>query len=83
MGRKYFGWEQVLEFIWQQCDKYGICNGDAKTLAGKFHVMEDEAHEVLGALSHRRLIESLVPGTYAIMRWRERDEAGEEEQCSR
>jgi hypothetical protein len=54
-----------------RADNDGIWNGNAATLAAEFRVAEDEAHDTLGELCDRRLIERLVPGTYAIVRWRE------------
>jgi hypothetical protein len=41
-------------------------------------VSEDEAHEALRDLCDRKLIETLVPGKFAIVKWRERDVAEEE-----
>ena len=48
-------------------------------MAADFHVSEVEAHEMLSDLAHRGLIEKLVPGKFAIVRWRERDDPGEDE----
>jgi hypothetical protein len=80
MRRKYFGWEQVFEFIWQHCDRDGLWTGDAASLRGKFGVTEDEAREVLGELCDRRFIERVGTATYIIARWRERDEASDMEE---
>jgi hypothetical protein len=79
MKSKYFGEENVFEFIWQHADRDGMWAGDPTTVAAEFNVSEDEAHAALSELSDRALIEILVPGMYAIMRWRERDDPGEDE----
>jgi hypothetical protein len=79
MRKKYFDWEYVFEFVWKNADHDGMWVGDDATVAGQFGVTEDEAHEVLGDLCDRGLIEKLVPGTYAITEWRERDDADEED----
>jgi hypothetical protein len=79
MKRKYFGWERVFDFIWQHRDRDGLWAGDAASVAAEFHVSEDEAHDVLADLSDRGLIEPLLPGKYAIAKWRERDDPDEEE----
>jgi hypothetical protein len=79
MRKKYCDWEYVFEFIWKNADCDGVWDGDDATLAGKFGVTEDEAHEVLGELCDRGHVERLVPGKLAIMKWRERDDADEEE----
>jgi hypothetical protein len=77
MKKKHFDWEYVFEYIWQHCDKDGIWNGDALTLAAEFDVPEDEARDLLSELSDRRLIEQLYLGKYAIVKWRERGEPGQ------
>ena len=74
MKKRHFDWEYVFEYIWQHCDKDGIWNGDAPTLAAEFDVPEDEARDLLSELSDRRLIEQLYLGKYAIVKWRERGE---------
>jgi hypothetical protein len=79
MKKRYFGWEYVFEFIWNDADEDGIWTGDATTLAAAFHVTEDEAHDTLSELCDRGLIEKLLPGKFAIVKWRERDDPGEEE----
>jgi hypothetical protein len=79
MRMRYFGWEYVFEFIWKNADRDGMWNGDASAVAAAFNVGEDEAHEMLAALCDRGHVERLVPGTYAITEWRERDEPGEGE----
>ena len=78
MKRKYFGWEQVFEHIWQRADRDGIWDSDDATLAGEFAVSEDEAHEVLRELCDRHLIQQLGTGKFIITKWRERNEIGEE-----
>jgi predicted transcriptional regulator of viral defense system len=80
MRMKYFGFEQAFEHIWNNADPSGIWVGDDATVAGEFGVTEDEAHEVLGDLCDRGLIEKLVPGKYAIVNWPERDEPDEEDE---
>jgi hypothetical protein len=45
MRRKYFGWGQVFEFIWRHCDRDGLWDSDAETVAAKFNVSEDEARD--------------------------------------
>ena len=45
MRKKYFDRKYVYEFIWNSADGDGIWAGDDATLAEKFHVSEDEAHE--------------------------------------
>ena len=79
MRTRYFGWERVFEHIWQHCNHDGIWIGNDETLAAEFHVSEDEAYDVLSELCGRGLIEMLVPGTFAITKWPERDDPGEEE----
>jgi hypothetical protein len=79
MKRKYFGWEQVFEFIWQHCDRDGLWNGDAATVAQAFGATEDESYAVLSLLTDRGLIENVFPGTCAITNWRERDDRSGEE----
>ena len=79
MRKKHFSFEQVFEYIWQHCDSGGLWNGNDGTLSEEFHVTEDEAHTMLGDLSERGLIEKLFPGTFAIVRWRERDDPDAQE----
>jgi hypothetical protein len=78
MRKKYFGWEQVFEFIWKNSDRDGFWDGDDAALAAEFGVTEDEAHEVLGELCDRGHVEKLVPGKYAIVNWPERDEPADD-----
>jgi len=79
MRKKYCDQESVFEHIWRNVDRDGLWDGSATTLAEEFHVSEDEAHEMLGELCDRGLIEKLVPGKYAIVKWRERDDPSGEE----
>jgi len=80
MKKKQFDWEQVFAFLWHGADRDGLWNGDAKTLAAKFRVKEDEAYAVLGELCDRNLIQRVGASTYVITHWREReqDDPGEE-----
>jgi hypothetical protein len=82
MRRKYFGWEQVFEFIWQHCDCDGLGSGNDETLAAKFNVTKDAAYDALPELRDRNLIQRVGTATYIITRWRERDEPVEEELSS-
>jgi len=77
MRKKHFDGKAVFAFIWSNCDQNGLWDGSATTLAEWFHVSEDEAQCVLGDLADRGLIEMLYPGRWAIVKWRERDDAGE------
>jgi hypothetical protein len=79
MRKKYFDWEYVFAFICQRADRDGLWAGDAASVAEEFHVSEGEAHELLSDLADRGLIETLVPGTFAIAKWPEPDDPGEEE----
>jgi hypothetical protein len=81
MRTRYFGWEYVFEHIFQHCDRDGLWNGDAASVAADFHVPEDEADEMLSDLADRGLIEKLAPGTFAVVKWPERDEPGEEQEA--
>jgi hypothetical protein len=78
MRTRNFGWEYVFEHICQHCDRDGLWDGDAESVAADFHVSEVEAHEMLSDLAHRGLIEKLVPGKYAIVNWPERDEPADD-----
>jgi hypothetical protein len=77
MRKKYCSEEEVFKFIWDNCDDDGLWNGDAATVAEEFGVSEDAAHEALGELCDRGLIEKLVPGKYAVVKWHEGDDPGE------
>jgi hypothetical protein len=79
MRRKCFCEEQVFGFIWDSADADGLWDGDASTVAAEFGVSEDEAHDVLGELCDGHHVEKLVPGKYAIVKWRERDDPSGEE----
>ena len=79
MRTRYFGWEYIFEHICQRCDRDGLWTGDASTLAAAFNVGEDEAYAALSELCDRGHVERLPPGTYAITKWRERDDPGEDE----
>jgi hypothetical protein len=78
MRKKYFDWEYVFEFVGRNADRDGLWTGDAATIAAKFGVTENEAHDVLREICDGGHIEQVYPGTYAITEWRERDESGEE-----
>jgi predicted transcriptional regulator of viral defense system len=60
-------------------EPHPLWDDDGSTVATEFSVSEDKAHEMLSDLADRGLIEKLVPGKYAIMKWRERDDPVEEE----
>jgi len=79
MRTRYFGWEYVFEHICLHCDRDGLWSGDDATVAVTFRVSEGGAHEVLGELCDRGHVEQVYPGTYAVVKWRERDEAAEDE----
>jgi hypothetical protein len=79
MRTRYFGWEYVFEFVWKNADRDGVRDGNASTVAVEFGVTEDEAHEALGEICDTGHIEEVYPGTYAISKWRERDDRDEEE----
>ena len=81
MRRRYFGWEQAFESIWNETDDDGIWNGDVSRLAEEFSVPEDAAESILVELCDRRLIEN-VAGTYFVVNWRERDNPVEENEPS-
>jgi hypothetical protein len=79
MRRKYCDQESVFAHIWDNADRDGLWNGDASTVAAAFNVSEDEAYDALSELCDRGLVESIYPGTYAVVKWPERDDMGEEE----
>jgi hypothetical protein len=79
MKQKYCDWGHVFDHICQHCDREGLWTGNAEDLATEFAVSEDEADEMLSDLAGRGLIEHLYPDTYAIAKWPERDDPGEEE----
>jgi hypothetical protein len=70
---KYFDVSRAFEFIWRNADREGIWIGDAVSLEAEFHVSEDAADSVLNELCDRHIIEKVYPGTYIIVKWRERD----------
>jgi hypothetical protein len=74
MKKKCFDWESVFAHIWGSADREGLWTGNATTLAAEFGVQVDEAHEVLGGLADRSLIEKLAPAKFIITEWRERDD---------
>jgi hypothetical protein len=74
MRRKYCDQESVFAHIWDNADRDGPWTGNAETLAAKFNVSEDEARDALSELCDRGHVERLVPGKYAIAKWRERDD---------
>jgi hypothetical protein len=78
MRKKYCDQESVFAHIWDNADADGLWTGDAATLAAEFNVGEGEAQDMLGELCDRGHVEKLVPGKYAIVKWRERDDLGEE-----
>jgi DNA-binding FadR family transcriptional regulator len=79
MKKRYFGEESVFEFIWNNADGDGVWVGGAATVARKFGVSENESHEVLSDLCDRGLIQRIGGQSYIIMKWRERDDLGEQE----
>ena len=79
MRKRYCDQESVFAHIWDNADAAGLWTGNASTVAAEFNVSEDEAYAALSDLCDRGLIEKLVPGTYAISEWPERNESGEEE----
>ena len=79
MRKKHCNRETTFEHIWKHADNDGVWTGDAAIIAAEFGVSENEAHELIGELCDRGLVERVYPGTYAITKWRERDDAGEEE----
>jgi hypothetical protein len=78
MRKKYCDQESVFAHICQHCDRDGLWDGDAESVAADFHVSEDQADETLSDLADRGLIEKLSLGKFAIVNWPERDEAAEE-----
>jgi hypothetical protein len=79
MRKKYCDQESVFAHIWDNADADGLWDGDDETLAAEFRVTEDEAHAALSELCDRGHVEKLYPGKFAIVKWPERDEPGEEE----
>jgi hypothetical protein len=79
MRTKYCDQESVFAHIWDNADADGLWDGDDATLAAEFRVSEDESHAALSELCDRGHVEKLYPGKFAIVKWRERDDPGEEE----
>jgi hypothetical protein len=79
MKKNCFCEEKVFAHIWDNADRDGLWTGDASTVAAAFNVSEDESHEMLGQLCDGHHVEKLVPGKYAIVKWRERDDPSGEE----
>jgi hypothetical protein len=71
--------EEVFAFVWNNADEDGLWSGDAAVIAAEFGVTEDESYSSLSDLTDRGLIEQLYPGNFAIVRWREGNDPGEEE----
>jgi hypothetical protein len=79
MKKHCFCEQEVFAHLWDNADCDGLWTGDASAVAAEFGVSEDEAHEMLGELCDGHHVEKLVPGKYAIVKWPERDDAGEQE----
>jgi hypothetical protein len=79
MRKKYFDHESAFAHIWNNADDDGIWAGNAKKLAAKFRVKEDESHDMLSELCDRGLIERVGTETYIVSRWREGDDLGDKE----
>ena len=69
--KKYFDWEYVYHFIWQNADRDGIWHGDAVSLAKEFDASQDDAETVMRELRDRRLIEKLYTGSFYLPKRRE------------
>jgi hypothetical protein len=78
MRKKCCSEEEVFAFVRTNADEDGLWTGDAETIAAEFHVSEIEAHDALGELCDGGRIERVYACTYAITRWQERDDLGEE-----
>jgi hypothetical protein len=74
--KKYFDWERVFHFIWENTDGDGIWRGDAASLAKEFDALENDAESVLDELRDRRLIEKVSARSYFISGWGEKDDPG-------
>jgi predicted transcriptional regulator of viral defense system len=79
MRKKHCNRETTFEHIWKHADNDGVWTGDAAIIAAEFGVSENEAHELLGELCDRELIQRVGKMQYIVVKWRERDDAGEEE----
>jgi predicted transcriptional regulator of viral defense system len=73
MRNKCCDQESAFEHIWKHADEDGMWAGDAASVAEEFGVSENEAHEVLGELCDRGLVEELYREKYAIVKWRDRN----------
>ena len=51
MEQKYFDWEYVFDFIWQHCDRDGLWDGDAASVAAEFHASEETTKRFLISLT--------------------------------
>jgi len=80
MRKKYFCEEDVFGYVWENADADGIWDGNDATLAAEFGVSADAAYAVLSALCDGHHLQRLESAKYIIVRWRERDDAGEEDQ---
>jgi hypothetical protein len=80
MRKRYFDQESVFEHIWREADQGGMWDGEAETLARKFDVSADEAHDVLGELTARNRIQRIGEAKYIISLWPERDDVNEEDE---
>jgi hypothetical protein len=78
--KKHFGDEYLFEFIWNNCDREGLWDGDAGTVAEEFGVSEDEAYSAISDLCDRGLIEKLGADRYIITRWVDRNVPCDEDQ---
>ena len=79
MRKRDFREEDVFGFIWDAADEDGLWNGNDETLARKFNVSTDAAYAVLSGLCDGHHLQRLESAKYIIVRWRERDDVGEEE----
>jgi predicted transcriptional regulator of viral defense system len=79
MKKNCFCEQEVFAHLWDNADRDGLWTGDASTVAAEFGVSEDEAHDMIGELCDRGLVEKVYPGTYAITKWPERDDSSAEE----
>ncbi len=82
MRRRYFREEDVFGFVRNTADPDGIWNGNDQTLAAAFNVSADAAYAVLSDLCDRNRLQRVGDATYIITTWRERDDAGEEEEVT-
>lgn len=78
--KKHCDQESVFAHLWNNADADGLWDGDASTVAAAFNVSEDDAQDMLGELCDHHFIERVGTATYIIARWRESDEASDEEE---